>query len=118
MTERNTVLIRYDEIGLKGKNRKYFEKCLLKNIKRVLSEGEGIVYRSPRGRILLDIPSSFVSECRMRLKSVPGIASFSIGISMNPPLISYVIFVFMETLDFLEIDITRFTRNKFVTKIT
>ena len=29
MTDRKTVLIRYDEIGLKGRNRKYFEKCLL-----------------------------------------------------------------------------------------
>ncbi len=84
MTESYTVLIRYDEIGLKGKNRKYFEKCLLNNIKRVLFKKEGIVYRSPRGRILLDIPSNFVSECRVRLKSVPGIASFSIGISMDP----------------------------------
>ena len=49
MTERRTVLIRYDEIGLKGRNRKFFEKCLLRNIKRVLSSGtDDIVYRSPR----------------------------------------------------------------------
>ena len=85
MTERRTVLIRYDEIGLKGRNRKFFEKCLLRNIKRVLSSGtDDIVYRSPRGRIFLDIPSSFAPECTVRLKSVPGIASFSIGISMEP----------------------------------
>ena len=85
MTERRTVLIRYDEIGLKGRNRKFFEKCLLRNIKRVLSLGtDDIVYRSPRGRIFLDIPSSFAPECTVRLKSVPGIASFSIGISMEP----------------------------------
>ena len=84
MTERRTVLIRYDEIGLKGRNRKFFEKCLLRNIKRVLSSGtDDIVYRSPRGRIFLDIPSSFAPECTVRLKSVPGIASFSIGISME-----------------------------------
>ena len=84
MTERKTVLIRYDEIGLKGKNRKYFEKCLLKNIKRELSCSDDISYRSPRGRILLDIPSSFAQECTTRLKKVPGIASFSIGVSMAP----------------------------------
>ncbi len=85
MTKRRTVLIRYDEIGLKGRNRKFFEKCLLRNIKRVLSSGtDDIVYRSPRGRIFLDIPSSFAPECTVRLKSVPGIASFSIGISMEP----------------------------------
>ena len=84
MTDRRTVLIRYDEIGLKGGNRKFFEKCLLRNIKRVLSGADDIVYRSPRGRILLDIPASFAAECTVRLKTVPGIASFSIGISMAP----------------------------------
>jgi thiamine biosynthesis protein ThiI len=84
MTERRTVLIRYDEIGLKGRNRKFFEKCLLRNIKRVLSGTDDIDYRSPRGRIFLDIPSSFAPECTARLKTVPGIASFSIGISLAP----------------------------------
>ena len=84
MTERRTVLIRYDEIGLKGGNRKYFEKCLLRNIKRVLSGSDDILYRSPRGRILLDISSSFAQDCTAQLKTVPGIASFSIGISMTP----------------------------------
>jgi tRNA uracil 4-sulfurtransferase len=84
MTERRTVLIRYDEIGLKGGNRKYFEKCLLRNIKRVLSGCDDIIYRSPRGRILLDIPVNFAQDCTTQLKTVPGIASFSIGISMTP----------------------------------
>lgn len=84
MTERRTVLIRYDEIGLKGKNRKYFEKCLLKNIKRVLSGADDIHYRSPRGRIFLDIPLDFAPDCTFRLKTVPGIASFSIGVTMSP----------------------------------
>ena len=83
MTERRTVLIRYDEIGLKGKNRKYFEKCLLRNIKRVLSGSDDIKYHSPRGRILLDIPETYISECTTQLKIVPGIASFSVGISMD-----------------------------------
>lgn len=84
MTERRTVLIRYDEIGLKGGNRKFFEKCLLKNIKYVLSGTDDIQYSSPRGRIFLDIPLDFAPECSVRLKAVPGIASFSIGISMSP----------------------------------
>jgi tRNA uracil 4-sulfurtransferase len=83
MTNRRTVLVRYDEIGLKGRNRKYFEKCLLRNIKRVLSCSDDIVYSSPRGRIFLDIPLSFVQECTFRLKAIPGIASFSIGVTME-----------------------------------
>ncbi len=84
MIERRTVLIRYDEIGLKGKNRKFFEKCLLKNIKRALLGAEDIQYCSPRGRIFLNIPSSFSQDCSLGLKTVPGIASFSIGVTMSP----------------------------------
>ena len=36
MIEKRTILVRYDEIGLKGGNRKYFTNILLKNIKRAL----------------------------------------------------------------------------------
>ena len=42
MNDQRTILVRYNEIGLKGGNRKYFEKILLKNIKRVLPDDEGI----------------------------------------------------------------------------
>ena len=84
MSERKTVLIRYDEIGLKGRYRKYFVKCLLKNIKRSLSHLDDIYFSSPRCRIFLDIPSSFTLECSARLKTIPGISSFSIGVSLIP----------------------------------
>jgi tRNA uracil 4-sulfurtransferase len=84
MSENKTVLIRYDEIGLKGRNRKYFVKCLLKNIRRSLSHLDNINFSSPRGRIFLDIPSNYVLECSACLKTIPGISSFSIGVSLNP----------------------------------
>ena len=58
MIEKRTILVRYDEIGLKGGNRKYFTKILLKNIKRALPGDRGIEYRVPRGRILIDLPKS------------------------------------------------------------
>ena len=47
MTEFRTLLIRYDEIGLKGRNRKYFENCLLNNIKRALNGLDGVRFRLP-----------------------------------------------------------------------
>ena len=84
MNEKRSILIRYDEIGLKGRNRKYFEKTLLKNIKRSLPKDKGIEYRVPRGRILVDVPKSAVEVCTDQLKIIPGIASFSIGISVDP----------------------------------
>ena len=84
MIEKRTILVRYDEIGLKGGNRKYFTKILLKNIKRALPGDRGIEYRVPRGRILIDLPKSIADEIGDQLKMIPGIASYSIGISVNP----------------------------------
>ena len=84
MIEKRTILVRYDEIGLKGGNRKYFTKILLKNIKRALPGDRGIEYRVPRGRILIDLPKSVADEITDKLKMIPGIASYSIGISVNP----------------------------------
>ena len=84
MIEKRTILVRYDEIGLKGRNRKYFTKVLLKNIKRSLPAERGIGYRVPRGRILIDLPKSIADEIGDQLKMIPGIASYSIGISVNP----------------------------------
>lgn len=84
MTELRTILIRYDEIGLKGRNRKFFENCLLNNIKRAFSGLDGVRFRLPRGRIMVDMPSSLADECAKRLAFVPGIASFSIGYPVNP----------------------------------
>ena len=78
MNDQRTILIRYDEIGLKGQNRKYFEKILLKNIKRALPGDKGIVYRIPRGRIMLDLSESVATACADQLSFIPGIASFSV----------------------------------------
>lgn len=84
MSDQRTILVRYDEIGLKGRNRKYFEKILLKNIKRSLPKDKGIDYRVPRGRIMIDLSAAVADEYADRLKKIPGIASYSIGFSMNP----------------------------------
>ncbi len=84
MSDSRTLLIRYDEIGLKGRNRKYFENCLLNNIKRALSGLDGLRFRVPRGRIMIDMASPLADECSRRLGFVPGIASFSVGYPVNP----------------------------------
>ena len=84
MTEFRTLLIRYDEIGLKGRNRKYFENCLYNNIKQALKGLEGVRFRLPRGRVMIDTPASLADACAKPLAFVPGIASFSIGYQVNP----------------------------------
>ena len=84
MNEKRTILVRYDEISLKGRNRKYFEKTLLKNIKRALPTDKEIGYRIVRGRILIDLNQSVADEYQALLKKIPGIASYSVGISVEP----------------------------------
>ena len=82
--DKRTILVRYDEIGLKGRNRKYFEKALLKNIKRALPSDSAIEYRVPRGRILIDLSSEIAEKYGDCLQNIPGIASYSIGVSIDP----------------------------------
>lgn len=84
MSDRRIILIRYDEIGLKGKNRRFFENCLLNQIRSKLTGLDDIRYRVPRGRILIDINQAQEEESVRRLHYIPGIASFSVGTPMEP----------------------------------
>src|SRR5690554_706910 len=72
------ILVRYGEIALKGGNRDFFIKQLVKNIRKAL---EGIEHRikKDRGRILveLDKGSDDLEESLKRLKKVFGIVSLS-----------------------------------------
>ena len=84
MKETRTLLIRYDEIGLKGRNRKYFENQLVRNIRHALKDIEDVRIDKIHGRILGRVNMVDSQECVTRLTFVPGIASVSAGISMEP----------------------------------
>jgi thiamine biosynthesis protein ThiI len=83
MNDKRTLLVRYDEIGLKGGNRKFFESCLLKNIKQKLKDLDRISTRKPHGRILVDTNETLADECVKRLQEIPGIASISVGVPVE-----------------------------------
>jgi len=83
MNDARTLLVRYDEIGLKGKNRRFFETCLLNNIKRALSGLKPLAFRMPHGRILVDTDKAQAAEFANRLTRIPGIASVSVGIAVE-----------------------------------
>ena len=74
-------IIRYSEIGLKGKNRYVFEDQLLKNIKKALKNKlEDFECIKIRGRILLTINNSDAEEIvNSTLPLIAGIHSFSCG---------------------------------------
>jgi len=74
MTEDSCILIHYHEIALKGKNRIWFERRLIKNIKHQLT---GIPWRKVRlaaARIFcFGIDESLWNEYAQRLRKVMGI---------------------------------------------
>lgn len=73
------ILIRYGEIHLKGKNKRYFENKLISNIKRKL-EGLEYVFTYKRSRyVVSDYRLETENEIISRLKKVFGIHSVSIA---------------------------------------
>lgn len=71
-----SFLIKYAEIGVKGKNRYLFEEALVKQIKYALKKTEGeFVVRRTDGRIYVDAQSEFdFDEVTESLKKVFGIS--------------------------------------------
>lgn len=73
-------LIHYHEIALKGKNRKFFEKKLIENIKRSLKGKYFQFVKRFSGRILLKLNREGAKDekrVKERLKNIFGIANFS-----------------------------------------
>lgn len=83
----HSVLVRYQELALKGKNRPWFQRQLIRHLRRSLA-GLGVAaIRVPMGRIevvLTDAASA--AEVRERLRYVFGIANFSIATRVAPDL--------------------------------
>jgi len=79
-----TLLIRYDEIGLKGRNRRHFENQLVSNIRYALRDIKNIKIDKIHGRILGRVDLTDAEKCTSHLTQIPGIASISIGDSMEP----------------------------------
>jgi thiamine biosynthesis protein ThiI len=82
----NTILCRYCEIALKGKNRGMFEQCLVDNIKYLLKKINEIKIIRTRGRMRIEHKdgNSFTNieldEIKKQLPKAFGLASFSPGV--------------------------------------
>lgn len=80
------ILIRFGEIFLKGKNRGFFEKALLNNIKKSLQSLNAEVVKVP-GRFLVQVYAvDDENEIIDRLQKVAGIFSFSPAIYFETSL--------------------------------
>jgi len=77
MVKPDSVVIHYDEIGLKGDNRPYFEKKLQENIKSALKELKHMDLKRVYGRLILNLDKSDHDKIRNKLEKIFGISSFS-----------------------------------------
>ena len=73
-----SIVVHYKELALKGKNRPWFVKVLVRNLRAALADLPGEVIRSVMGRIEIEIESaSRWDDVRERVRRVFGIANFS-----------------------------------------
>ncbi|CAN5579022.1 tRNA 4-thiouridine(8) synthase ThiI [soil metagenome] len=77
----NALVVHYHEIGLKGRNRQFFEETLVKNLRRAL---RGTAYARVRrgfGRVTVDFDDdAFVDEAARRSARVFGVANVGAGV--------------------------------------
>ncbi|MBN1896901.1 MAG: tRNA 4-thiouridine(8) synthase ThiI [Candidatus Aenigmarchaeota archaeon] len=74
------IVVHYSEIGLKGRNRGFFENMLISNIRQSLKEFAPIVERLS-GRIMIDYDPDDRKEIEKRLQRISGISSFSFALA-------------------------------------
>ena len=78
------IICHYHEIGLKGKNRKFFEEMLVKNIKRVLPSNSFDFVKRISGRIIIKLnEEKRVNQKQLTrvLKNVFGMVFFSFAVT-------------------------------------
>lgn len=81
------IICHYGEIGLKGKNRKFFEEQLIINIKLALKGAGFECVKRISGRILIKLKNdSNWGLIKEKLKKVFGIVNFSLAVCCQPDI--------------------------------
>jgi len=76
------IIIHYDEITLKGKNRPFFERALIRNIEEMLKEINCMKIHKELGKFVIDInEQTETRKIKKILKNIPGISNFTLAIS-------------------------------------
>jgi tRNA uracil 4-sulfurtransferase len=81
--EYNHILIRYGEIGLKGKNRKMFIERLFKNIKVAIKAFPNVKPTMTRDRLFIELNGEDHEAIAIKLEKVFGIHSFSLAVKVE-----------------------------------
>jgi thiamine biosynthesis protein ThiI len=77
------VIIHYSEIGIKGRNRIFFENRLIQNIRQKLADFKVKEIRNLYGRILLTVNKAKPKEISAVLQKIPGIKYFAFTVSTS-----------------------------------
>lgn len=91
-TSFNTIICRYCEIALKGKNRLMFEQRLIDNIRYLLRDICNLHLQRTRGRLCIehrdhgDFSDAELITIKKQLPKAFGLASFSPGVSFLPDI--------------------------------
>ena len=76
------IIIHYDEITLKGKNRPFFERALMRNIKEMLKGINHEKIYKESGKFIIDInKQTETQKIKEILKNIPGISNFTLAVS-------------------------------------
>ena len=82
-----SVLVHYQELALKGRNRPWFINTLVRNLRAVLADVDVVHVRALMGRIEVRLgPSAPWPVVRDRLARLPGIANFLQATHVTPDL--------------------------------
>ncbi len=76
----NHILVRFGELALKGKNRTYFEKKLMQNIKSSLKSFPTLQVTRTFGRIIIELNEENHEQVIEKIKPIFGIQSFSLAL--------------------------------------
>lgn len=77
------IVIRYGEIGTKGKNKKDFIKCLFKNIKNALKDNKNLNFINRYDRLYIELNGTNPTSLYSKLDMISGISSYSPVYFMN-----------------------------------
>ena len=78
MEQKKVIVLKYSEIHLKGGNRKFFEKALLKNLKYKMYKLAKVTHTGSR-YIVHDFDESNLEEIESKIMQTFGVHSYSIG---------------------------------------
>ena len=77
------ILVRFGEIFLKGKNRGFFEKTLVQNIKKAVSGFGAEVVKVPGRYVVRGFNSVDEMDVAKRISCIPGVLSYSIAVAVE-----------------------------------